>query len=275
MFFFKDNAELDTLDNVPAEYHLFYVKGQDNKFTLKTDLKSITENIDGLRTNLNTATGNVSRANQESADRRRELEAFTTLGYGANAGEVKAKFDQMQKDLTDGKKINPDTIRQEITTQLRGEIDTATNNAKEMETELTRVLVDDTVTRSILENRGNLDLLAPIIRGKVGVVKDPATGRRIAVGVNEKGEALPGVDGGYMPVSKVVEAVKKDTKFAAAFEAPKQSGGGPVGGGGALPRVVGSPAGGGGQGQGDKAPTNPTNKIAAGLAARAAGGVAR
>ena len=268
MFYFKDNLELENLDNVPGEYHMFYVKGQDNKFTLKTDLKSITENIDGLRTNLTTAQANVTRANAESQTRRTELEAFTQLGYGATAAEVKNKFEQLDKDLKDGKKINPDTIRQEITTQLKGEIDGAKASVAEMEGELTRVLVDDHVTRSIVENKGNLDLLGPIVRGKVGVVKDPNTGRRIAVGINDKGEALPGVDGGYLTVGKVVESLKKDTKFAAAFEAPPNSGGGKPGGA-APARVVGSPAGGGGRDGGtDKPSTNPTSRIQAGLDAR-------
>jgi hypothetical protein len=271
MFYFKDNAELDNLDGVPAEYKSFYVQAQNGgKWTLVEGMKPLATNIDGLRTNLTQAQSATTRANTESAERRVQLEAYQALNLGTTPEEVKAKVDQMTKDLTDGKKINPETIRQEITAQFQARLDESTKVSTDLEGELNSVLVDDAITRGIVENKGNLALLSPIVKSKVAVIKDPISGKRVAVGVNEKGEALPGVDGGFLPVAKVIESLKTNKDFAAAFEGPKQSGGGTPPGGGNRPFVK-TPAQqqeGGGQQQ-----KTPMNKITAGLNARAQGGV--
>ena len=273
MFYFKENTELENLDNVPTEYQVFYVKGQDNKFRINDTMKATTDNIDGLRTNMTTAQNNLTRANTESSQRRVQLEAIAALGVGTTPEEIKAKFDQMTKDLTDGKKINPDTIRQEITAQFEGKLTEANGKVTAAEAELTDILIGDHVTRSIVENKGNLALLTPIVRSKVGIVLDPVTGKRIAVGVNDKGEALPGTDGGFMPVSKVVEAIKKDTQFAAAFEGTQQSGGGSRPVGGPTRQVITPPAGRGAQTPtGRDGQKSSMQKINSGLATRAQGG---
>lgn len=270
MFYFKDNAELDNLDGVPTEYKSMYAAGQDGKFRVIDAMKVLATNIDGLRGNLTTAQESVTRANGESAQRRVALEAFTALGIGATPEEAKAKIDQMTKDLTDGKKINPDTIRAEVAAQYETKLADAVKANGSLETELTEVLIGDHVTRAIVEHKGNPALLTAVARSKIGIIKDPTSGKRMAVGINEKGEALPGVDGGYMSVSKVIENLKANKDFAPAFEGTTQTGGG------LRPQqqrqVVRGPVGGGVQQQQGDAPRSPMSKITAGLAARAAGG---
>lgn len=271
MFYFKDNGELETLDGVPSEYHLFYVKGQDNKFRIKDDLKPITTNIDTLRTNLTTAQASVTRSNAESAERRQQLDTIVALGVGATAEEIKAKVDQMNKDLTDGKKINPDTIRAEVTAQFQQKLDDAAKATTEIETELTSVLVDDAVTRAIIANKGNVTLLGPVAKGKIAVIKDPNTGRRVAVGVNDKGEPLPGVDGGWMSPEKVVEGLKAIKDFAPAFEGTTQNGSGVQPRIGQPRSVTPGPVGQGNANQ-NGGTKSPMEKITAGLNMRQAGG---
>lgn len=273
-FFFEQNAELEEADfatKVPVEYQPFYAKGQDGKFRVAEAFATTVKNIDGLRTNYKTAQTNLTRANQESAERRIALEAFTGTAGVANADEFKAKWAELQTMVTEGKKFNPDTIRQELQTQFDAKVAPIQQERDGMEASLKEYLLDGEALRSIAEHKGNATLLLPHVLRQAAVIKDPNTGKYRAVAVNDRGEPLPDTDGGYLGVGKLVERLKGNKEYAPCFAGTTQTGGGlPPANNGGGPRVtpVVQP---GGTGAAEK---SPMSKIAAGLAARKQGAAA-
>lgn len=264
-FFFEANAELDNLDAVPAEYKPFYAQGQDGKFKVAETFAATAVNIDGLRKNFNQTKANLSTVNGESAGRRVALEAWEAIGGVKTPDELKAKLDKFTSDLADGKKINPDTIRQELQGQFQTQVDAAKAETAAMEGSLKEYLLDNQAMSAIAEHKGNATLLMPHIRSQAAVIKDPVTNKYRAVAVNQAGEPLPDTDGGWLGIGKLVERLKGNKDFAACFTVAAPSGGGTPPNNGQRPNVRPvnqTPTGDGTQDR------SPMDKISAGLAKR-------
>lgn len=263
-FFFSENPELDSLEKVPAEFQSFYAQGQDGKYKVDEKFGATATTIDGLRKNFNTTRTNLTAAQQESMQRRQALEAWTANSGVASADELKLKIDKMTQDLSDGKKINPETIRAELATQFEAKQAATQAERDAMEGSLKEYLLDNAALGAIAEHKGNATLLMPHIQAQTQVIKDPVTGKYRAVAVNQAGEPLPDTDGGWLSVGKLVERMKANKDFAACFTVTPPSGGGlpPNGQQRQIPQQQRQTPNGGQQGQGDR---SPMDKISAGL----------
>jgi hypothetical protein len=268
-FFFSENPELDSLEKVPAEFHTFYAQGQDGKYKVDEKFAASATTIDGLRKNFNTTRTNLTAAQQESMQRRQALEAWEANTGVKTADEAKARLDKLTQDLSEGKKINPETIRAELQTQFDAKNAATVAERDAMEASLKEYLLDSAALGAIAELKGNATLLMPHIQRQAQVIKDPVTNKYRAVAVNEKGEPLPDTDGGWLSVAKLVERLKANKDFAACFTVTPPSGGGlPPGGGQQQQRPnLQRPANNGGTG-GDQNQRSPMDKISAGLKGR-------
>lgn len=100
-----------------------------------------------------------------------------------------------------------------------------------MKTALESHLLDNQLTAAIAEEKGNSLFLAPVLRGRLKVVeKDGTYDVRV---LNEKGEIDLDAEGKPVSVKALVQAVKKDEKFASVFTAPAGTGTGTTPGAGA------------------------------------------
>lgn len=265
-FFFEQNAELDNLDGVPNEFKPFYAQGQDGKFKVAEAFMATATTIDGLRKNFKSAQENLTRANGESMQRRQALEAWAAKAGVASPDELGTRLDQMTRDLTEGKKINPDTIRQELQGQFQTQVDTAKAERDEMEGSLKEYLLDSQAMASIAEHKGNPTLLMPHIRSQAKVMKDPVTNKYRAVATNDRGEPLPDTDGGWMGIGKLVERLKANKDYAVCFTVTAPSGGGTPPNGGRQTNF--QPVNPGSQNQNGGNERSPMDKISAGLQKR-------
>lgn len=270
-FFFDANVEVEDADfvtRVPAEYQSMYAKGQDGKYRVAENFATTAQNIDGLRRNFNNTRTNLTSVNGESASRRVALEAWAATSGVTNPEELKTKLDQMTKDLSDGKKINPDTIRAELQAGFQAQVDTAKAETTAMEGSLKEYILDNAALTAISEHKGNATLLMPHVQRQAAVIKDPTTGKYRAVAVNDRGEPLPDTDGGWLSIPKLIERMKANKDYAPCFTVQTSSGSGTPPGGGDQ-RRIGTPPG-SGTGTGTQAGDGKSSmqKISAGLAAR-------
>lgn len=266
-FYFEQNAEVPEADfdtKVPAEFKPFYVKDQAGIYKVGEQFAAAATTHDGLRKNFTTTRANLTSVNGESAQRRVALEAWEAVGGVKSPEELKAKIDKFTSDLTEGKKINPDTIRAELQAGYQTQVDAAKAEALAMEGSLKEYVLDNAAMQAINDQKGNATLLLPHVQRMATVMKDPVSGKYRAVAVNERGEPLPDTDGGWLSINKLVERMKANKDFAACFTAQTPSGGGLPPNNNQQTRVPNN-----GQrtppGDGDK---SPMDKISAGLAAR-------
>jgi hypothetical protein len=267
-FFFEQNAEVPEADfetKVPAEFKPFYVKDQAGVYKVGEQFAAAATTHDGLRKNFTTTRANLTAVNGESAQRRVQLEAWAAVGGVATPDELKTKIDKMMSDLTEGKKINPDTIRAELQQGFQTQVDAAKAETTAMEGSLKEYILDNAAMQAINEQKGNSTLLLPHVQRMATVMKDPATGKYRAVAVNAAGEPLPDTDGGWLSIGKLVERMKANKDFAACFTVQTPSGGGlpPNNGRTQVPPNNGQRQNGTGDGE-----RSPMDKISAGLAKR-------
>lgn len=96
-----------------------------------------------------------------------------------------------------------------------------------LETEITSYLVDGEIARVLNDEdtKGSYELLAPVLRGQVRVIRDDASGKRVAVAVDEAGTPRVGDSGGgYLGIKGLAKELKGDQTFARAFDGSKVSG---------------------------------------------------
>lgn len=267
-FFFEANAEVPEADfeaKVPAEFKPFYVKDQAGVYKVGEAFQAAAVTHDGLRKNFQTTRTNLTSVNGESAQRRVALEAWEAVSGVKTPDELKVKIDKFTSDLTEGKKINPDTIRAELQAGFQTQVDAAKAETGAMEGSLKKYVLDNAAMQSIAEHKGNATLLMPHIRSMTAVMKGN-DGEYRAVAVNAAGEPLPDTDGGWLSVGKLVERLKGNKDYAACFTAATPSGGGFPPNNNGRPQIPNN-----GQrpnGQGDPNERSPMDKISAGLAKR-------
>lgn len=273
-FYFDQNVEVEDADfetKVPAEFKPFYAKGQDGKYKVGEAFAAAATTHDGLRRNFTTTRNNLTAANGESAQRRVALEAWTATAGVTTPEELKTKIDKMMSDLTEGKKINPDTIRAELQAGFQSQVDAAKADTTAMEASLKEYVLDNAAMAAIAEHKGNPTLLLPHVQRMATVMKDPVTNKYRAVAVNAAGEPLPDTDGGWLGINKLVERMKANKDFAPCFTVTTNSGGGTPPnnvGSGIRPPLNNNRQQGNGDGNGGGDGKSPMDKIAAGLKAR-------
>lgn len=228
-FFFEANAEIPEAEfetKVPAEFRPFYVKDNAGVYKVGEQFHAAAITHDGLRKNFKTAREQITSLNGESAQRRVALESFEAVSGVKTPEELKTKIDKMMSDLTEGKKINPDTIRAELQQGFQTQVDAAKAETAAMEGSLKEYVLDNAAMQAINDQKGNSTLLLPHVQRMATVMKDPANGKYRAVAVNDKGEPLPDTDGGWLSIGKLVERMRANKDFAACFTAVTPSGGG-------------------------------------------------
>lgn len=261
-FDFEQNASVDTLDNVPAEYHGLYTKGQDNKFGIADFAKPIVDAYSGVAKALKSEQGHKKILNDENARRRLALKAFEDLSkeLGLEGDDLTAAFKSHIADLTDKVKngaevkINLDKIKGDFQKQMDEMAQAKDGEITKMRASLERYLVDQAATAALAAEKGSVDLLLPHIQKSVKVV---AEGEDFVVRVVDgAGDARSNGKGGWMSVADLVKEMKTQATFARAFESEA------AGGTGHRPGSSGRPA------PAQKAEMTSVDKISAGLANR-------
>ena len=214
-FDFSANQTIDNdeaLANVPETYRGAYAKGADGKYAIADTHKPFVDTIVGLR-------GALSNERKSSKELKGQKDAVAvikeTFGFDT-IEEAKAKYDELNKAVAEGAKVDPAKIKADIQASFDKVIATKDGELKGMTATLEKYLVKGAAATAIAAEKGNAVLLEPHISRLTKVVKD---GDEYVVRVlDAAGDYRGDGKGGFMGVEDLVKELKADKTFAGAFE---------------------------------------------------------
>lgn len=241
---FEFQSTLENLDEVPQNYRILYTAGESGGFTMDATLAKRLDT-----SGLTTALDKERKLNKTVKD---QVQAWTKLG--ASPDEVQTKLTELNDQLTKGAegKVNWDKMKSDLEKGHATELSARDQSLVRMRTSVEEHLIDSEATRAISEAKGATLLLLPHVRSSVKVVEE--NGKYVARVVDKDGDPRGDSKGGFMSITDLVTEMKSDDRFARAFEASGNTGGG-------KPPVNNGGAGSGTQ----KKDLSPTEKIALGL----------
>lgn len=222
-------TEVESLEKVPEQFRGIYTEGQDGKYVVGENYKGVVEAVSGLNKSL--------KAARAEAKAKTPVDLSPLADYGKTPEEIKTAFATKQKELEDqiaGKsgeaKLNLEKIREEMAAAHAKDLEKAKTRGDALQNQLYGLLVKNTATSAIAEEKGDIELLMPFIQNQVKVIEED--GEFKAFVVDASGDRrYSGVTGQPMTVKELVKEMKANEKYGRLFESDN-----PEGGGGMPPR---------------------------------------
>lgn len=231
-----DNA-ISSLDNVPDDLKHFYTQG-DGGYRVAPNMTGAAKRINGLTTNLSTERSKKTSANQEAAQFRTQTAGFKALLDKLELPEDKrnpeglaALIEDLNTKATAGGKKGDeaarqlDAVRQEMAKDKATALAAKDTELQGMQGSLFKYMVGDVANSALTEHKGNPLFLRPHIDRMTKVVKED-NGDYVVRVLDDKGQIKYNGEGNPMTVPELVATLKKDDRFAAAFEGRVQGGSG-------------------------------------------------
>lgn len=261
-FDFSTSGTVDTLDNVPEQFRGVYVEDPaTKKFNVNPTLKGVVDAITGLNTALRSERGTTKTLKSQ-----KDVAAVVKEVFGLDTvEEVKAKIDELNQQVAEKSKVDPAKIKADIEKAFTTKEEGYKGTISKMQGTLEKYLIDSAATGALSAAKGNVKLLLPIIRNAVAVVPD---GDDYVVRVKDPaGDYRGNGAGGFMSIEDLVKELKSSADYKVAFESDAPSGGG---GNNRQQQPSRQTQQRETQRQTQES-TNPTDRIAAGLAKRRGG----
>jgi len=237
---FDLDSAIENLDSVPDDLKHFYAK-DGTGYKVAPTMVGAAKRINGLSTNLKTERTKVTNKNKEAQEFRQSassfkaiVEALPDLPEDQRTPEgLKAYLDALAVKATAGGKKGDDAIRQieavkaEMARDKAEALKAKDGELAQMQGSLFNYMVGDVANSALSEHKGNSLFLRPHIDRQTKVVKQDDGTYAVRV-LDDKGEIRYNGQGDPMTVPQLVEVMKKDDKFAPAFEGRVASGGGNV-----------------------------------------------
>lgn len=252
-FDFTTNQTLEDVSKVPEQFRGAYVQGSDGVFVISDAAKGLVEAVTGLNKSLKASRNETKTLRTSTADPKTIL---ADLGIEAEDMDgAKEAIEALRKQVAEKANVDPAKLRADIERGFQAKQAESDKKVQAMEGTLQRYLVQSAAAQALAAAKGNAELLLPHVAARAKVVQD---GEDYVVRiVDDAGDYRGDGKGGYMTVADLVAEMKGSSTFKQAFEseAPRGTGARPNG----STRPVRTEASG---------PTNPADKIKAGLAAR-------
>lgn len=228
-FEFVLDAPIENLDTVPSAFQHMYEKG-DNGFSVAETHHGAAKAFNGLHANLTSARKNSNAKNEESAARRKRVQAledgFRTLGItdfddedaftnalkdfqanakkGKNAPDVETQLNNLRTQMTDahGKAIGSKDE------EIQG-----------LEGELRHLLVDSQFTAALAGADATslgIKALPKLVEKNIRVVKGD-NGRQVEI-LDDRGNIMYTASGDNLTISEYVESLKENEEYGAFFK---------------------------------------------------------
>lgn len=265
-----DNAISD-LNSVPDDLKHFYKQG-DGGYRVADNMVGAAKRLNGLTTNLKTERSKKTEAGNDAAKYRNANKGFTDLLASIpDLSEDQRTPEGLKTYLTDlaakaakGGKAGEeaqrqlDAVRQQAAKDKNDAVAEIAKERDAMQGSLFKYMVGDVANTALNEHKGNPLFLRPHIDAQTKVVKQDDGSYAVRV-LDNQGNIRYNGEGNPMTVPELVAAMKKDERFAAAFEGRVAAGGGTQSSRKTDHKQVGSSGG------GEK---TATQKIADGIRAR-------
>lgn len=235
-FDFDANANVETLDNVPTEFHAIYAKGADNKFTVNPALKPLVDSYSGMTKAFNAETKLKSNANKEATERRILLKGIKDFaeGLGLTIEDEAKVVDVLATHIADltGKvkggevmKVNLDTVKKQYEKQLAEAVNAEKGETLKMKGSLERHLISEAATAALATSGAiSPQLLMPHVKAQVRVVQSGDD--FVAAVVDSDGTIRTNGKGSPMTVADLVGEMKTKAEFSVAFKSEAKGGSG-------------------------------------------------
>lgn len=217
----ETHASLDP--TIQSEY-----KKDDDGFVL--DVESVEGYGLGNIGTLETTLGKV-RKDKREAEAKLKLFKDMDAEEAREALEFHAKYKDVNlEDLSEREarlKEKYEGDIKKLKTDHKVELDTARNETKSVEGELTRTTVRSQAAKAIANAKGSVELLLPIVEGRVRARRDGD--RRVVEVLGADGEPRMSTKPGstdLMSIDELVEEMRKDDKYLRAFDGVNASGSG-------------------------------------------------
>ena len=275
-FEFGANAEVASLDMVPEPFRPFYAAGNRKDgsagFLLQDTYRSTATAVDGLNKALRGARQDLKNKPDLSPWLSVVQTEFPDLSE-VTPDALAASIAKLKQDLTAGKDgtANWDKIRRTLEEAHTQALTKKDGEIQGMQKSLENYMIGQQAAEAISAAKGVPALLMPHIQSQCKVVRLDNGNYEVRI-VDASGDFRGDTSGGFLTVKQLVEQMKTDPIYSRAFdsEAPGSSSGGTPPG--STYRSPGAPPSRPGQGNGAGGPPQLTanERIARGLAARAA-----
>jgi hypothetical protein len=234
LFDFEQNATVEDLDTVPADFRSFYVEAADGSgFELRTDdtVSSAVKTIKGLYRTMTNQRKEVDRIRKDRVDlsplsdfgsdpqsirdeidaRIAELEEKSKSAGGTDV-DVKAELDKLRQKL----------VAEHTTTLtgLQGELDTSRQQMRQM-------LIDTQISSALAGKAIDIDVAKRVYRDRFDMISDEETGKHRLVVKDEDGAILTNItDGSETTPEQFFAEQAKDERMAFLFKSEAPSGSG-------------------------------------------------
>jgi len=242
MFDFSEFTQVQTLENVPEQFHGMYVEVKDEDsgdvtgFSIADHSKGAVESIIGLNKSL-----------IDSRKETKNLKGMADLAdlspYGTTPSEIAASVENMKKgyedQLLDSKdaKLNFETLKADLQAGHSVEIKALTDKNSRVEKQLFDVIVRKEAQSAIMKEKGK-ELLLPFVLEAARVKDEEGEIKVYIVDDNNTIRHSP-VTGKPLTITEHVQSMKTDERYGVLFESDNSDSGG---GGGTPPRSTSQPA---------------------------------
>ena len=227
-FDFAQAGTVTNLDNVPENYRALYVEATtdagETVHRLDERVGALVQDL--VNTNKNLAQARAAASN-EAASRRVTKKSVMEFVQGLGVENINeeeplesltAYIDALADQVKGGKAMQVDINKIKAASEQRIAEATASEQEKtsKMQSTLERYLIDQAATAAISDAKGSRDLLLPIVKGFTRVMQDGDD--FVPRIVDEQGDIRYDGTGNPLSLTAYVAELKRDEKFARAFE---------------------------------------------------------
>jgi len=236
----NNSVEIDAFEEkVPGKYRGLYERTTNDEgveaYTISGVAKGIVGDYVGTTKSLGQARGDKKTASDESASRRKVIQAFeemaSSLGLDEHDDGVVSAVSAHISDLVgkvkggDELRVNLDKIKMDYQRKQDEAIAAKDADIQDRDRALQKHLISDVATREITNAKGKVTVLMPHVERQCKVVRDEQGDYVVRV-VDSQGDFRSDGAGGWMKVGGLVEEIKQDPDFGGNFESDMQKGGG-------------------------------------------------
>jgi len=238
------NAQVESLEGIDEAFHGLY-KQDGDVFRLNVapvggfelaNTSSLKKALETERSTAKTTASELEKLQQAYKDldpdaARAALKKIEELGDDADVeSKVNSLLEQRQAQLE--KKFQ--TQSEKLTSDLNSKVTAAQQEAESLESQLGKVMIENTATAAISSAGGSIPLLLPVIKDLVQMRKSEDGKTREAVVIDpQTGNVRLSTKSGSaenMTIAELVEELKSSEQFGRAFDGSGASGSGSSGG---------------------------------------------